>query len=192
MSWKDFSDAEEQTGDVIPHGTIAKVRLKIRPGGYNDANMGLTGDIATRSDNTGAIYLDAEYTVMGGKFAKRKVWSLIGLHSPKGPKWQAMGRAFIRAALESARGIAPDDTSERAMKARQINSLQDLDGLEFVAKIDVEKADEGSGYDDKNKINTVIGVKHKDYAAHMGGAAPAANTPAPAPASAANTPAWAQ
>lgn len=192
MSWNDFSDAEEQTGDVIPHGTIAKVRLKIRPGGYNDANMGLTGDLATRSDNTGAIYLDAEYTVMGGKFNKRKVWSLIGLHSPKGPKWQAMGRAFIRAALESARGIAPDDTSERAMKARQINGLHDLDGLEFVAKIDVEKADEGSGYDDKNKINTVIGVKHKDYAAHMNGTAPAANTPTAAPTQQAAAPAWAQ
>ena len=33
-SWTDFNDAESQ--NVIPKGTIAKVRLTIRPGGYND------------------------------------------------------------------------------------------------------------------------------------------------------------
>lgn len=195
MSWMNFGDAEEQTGgDVIPNGTIAKVHMKIRPGGYDDPAKGWTGGYATRSDNTGAIYLDCEYTVIGGKYNKRKVWSLIGLHSPKGPKWEGMGRSFIRAALESARGIKPQDASDTAMKARQISGFSDLDGLEFVAKIEVEKADEGSEYSDKNKINTVIPVTHKEYAAHMNGTAPVANNPAPqasAPAASGSVPAWA-
>lgn len=196
MSWNDFSSAEEQSsGDVIPNNTLAKVVLKIRPGGYNDAAMGLEGDIATRSESTGAIYLDCEYTVIGGKYNKRKVWSLIGLHSPKGPKWEQMGRSMIRAILESARGIAPNDTSEKAMKARTITSLSDLNGLEFVAKIEVEKAEAGSQYGDKNKINTIIPVTHKDYAALMNGQAAPEQSAAPqaAPAATAGAlPAWAQ
>lgn len=196
MSWMNFSDAEEQTatGEVIPHGTIAKVALKVRPGGYDDPAKGFTGGYATRSDNTGAVYLDCEYTIIGGKYNKRKVWSLIGLHSPKGPKWEQMGRSFLRAALESARGIKPSDASDQAMKARQINGFGDLNGLEFVVKIDVEEAEAGSGYDDKNKINNVIPVGHKDYAAVMNGQeAPASAPPkAAAPAASSSVPAWAQ
>lgn len=198
MSWMNFSDAEEQSsGDLIPEKTLAKVHMKIRPGGFDDPSQGWTGGYATRSDKSGAVYLDCEFTVIGGKFNKRKIWSLIGLHSPKGPEWSQMGRSFIRAALESARGVKPQDTSEQAMKARQIAGFADLDGLEFTVRIDVEKAAEGSGYDDKNKINTVIPVTHKEYAALMSGqgAAPnhaAANVAQASQAQSSSLPAWAQ
>lgn len=195
MSWMNFNDAEEQTGgDVIPHKTLAKVHMKIRAGGYNDESKGWTDGVATRNEAKGSVYLDCEYTIIGGKYNKRKVWSLIGLHSPKGPKWEQMGRSFIRAALESARGIRPQDTSENAVKARQINSLAELDGLEFVAQIDVEKGE--GDYGDKNKINNVIPATHKDYAALMNGQEPSQQS-APAPANTQQsapsaTPAWAQ
>ena len=195
MSWTNFSDADEQTGgDTIPHKTLAKVRMKVRPGGYNDPTQGWTGGYATRSEATGAVYLDCEFTVVGGKYGKRKVWSLVGLHSPKGPKWEQMGRSFVRAALESARGIKASDASDLALKARQISGFADLDGLEFVAQIDVEKAEQGSDFGDKNKINNVIPVGHKDYAALMAETAPA-DTPHAAQSSAApaaGTPSWAQ
>lgn len=192
MSWMNFDTAETQSsGDVIPHKTLAKVHMKIRPGGYDDPSKGWTGGYATRSENTGAIYLDCEFTVMGGKYNKRKVWSLIGLHSPKGPKWEEMGRSFIRAALESARGIKPNDASDAAIKARQISGFADFDGLEFVAQIDVEEGQ--NGYDDRNRINNVIPATHKDYASLMGGTAPAETAPAPqqAAASGGGLPAWA-
>lgn len=192
MSWMNFDNAETQTtGDIIPHKTLAKVHMKIRPGGYNDPAKGWTSEYATRSENTGAVYLDCEFTIMGGKYNKRKVWSLVGLHSPKGPKWEAMGRSFIRAALESARGIKPSDTSELALKARQISGFADLDGLEFVVQIDVEEGQ--NGYEDRNRINNVIPVTHKDHAALMEGTAPVDTAPAaqqPANSGAA-LPAWA-
>jgi hypothetical protein len=35
------------------------------------------------------------------------MWSLIGLSSPKGPEWANMGRSFMKAILNSARGIHP-------------------------------------------------------------------------------------
>lgn len=195
MSWMNFNDAEQQTGgDVIPNKTLAKVHMKIRPGGYDDPAKGWTGGYATRSDNTGAVFLDCEYTIIGGKYNKRKVWSLIGLESVKGPKWGEMGRSMIRAILESARGIKPNDASEAAMKARQISGIGDLSGLEFVVQIDVEKAEEGSQYGDKNKINTIIPVTHKDYAALMNGEAPAQVSQAAqasTQAKASSVPAWA-
>lgn len=192
MSWMNFSDAEEQTsGDLIPHKTPVKVVLKIRAGGYNDPSKGWTGGFATQSDS-GAVYLDAEYTIIGGKYNKRKVWSLIGLHSPKGPKWEQMGRSFVRAMLESARGISPTDASELAMKARMINGFGDLDGLEFAAFVEVQKAEAGSGYDDKNIIQTVIPATHKDYAALMSGqGAPVGNSPVTQQQPKSSAPAWA-
>lgn len=195
MSWMNFNDAEEQTsGDLIPNKTPVKVSMKIRAGSYNDQGRGWTGGYATQADS-GAIYLDCEFTIMGGKYNKRKVWSLIGLHSPKGPKWEGMGRSFIRAALESARGINPTDASETATKARQISGLGDLDGLEFTAMVEIQKADPGSTYSDKNVIQTVIPCTHKDYAALMSGAG--TTTTASAAASSlgqqvkASAPAWA-
>lgn len=195
MSWMNFNTAEKSTTDLIPNKTPVKVYMKIRPGGYDDPAKGWTGGYATRKEETGAIYLDAEFTVMGGKYNKRKVWTLIGMHSHKGPKWEAMGREFIRAALESARGIRPDDVSEQAMKARQISGIADIDGLEFVAMVEVDPGKDG--YDDKNKIQKAIPVTHKDYAALMqgqGATAGAAGTlaqAAKAQAPASSKPAWA-
>lgn len=198
MSWFDLNSADEQSNsDIIPHKTPVKVRMKIRPGSYDDPSQGWTGGYATRSDKTGAVYLDCEFTIIGGKFNKRKVWSNIGLYSAKGPKWGEMGRSFMRAAVESARGIRPADASEQAMQARRISSFADLDELEFAAFVDVQKASTeqiAQGYsNDRNVIQNVIPVTHKDYAALMSGQAPAepAAQQASAPKTAAALPAWA-
>ena len=36
--WNDFNSAQSNT-NVIPKGTIAKVRLTLRPGGFDDASF---------------------------------------------------------------------------------------------------------------------------------------------------------
>lgn len=200
MSWNNFNDAEEQQSfDVIPHRTPVKVHMKIRPGGHDDASQGWTGGWATRSDKTGAVYLSAEFTVMGGRYNKRKVFSNIGLYSAKGPNWGNMGRSFIRAALESANGVKPDDASDRAMKARTINGLGDLNGLEFCAMVEVEKPSPeqvAAGYDDdRNVIQQVVGIGHKEYASLVGGGGDAPVSSGPVASAATNTaagnkPAW--
>lgn len=188
-AWNDFSDAPQQTYDLIPKGTVCKVHMKIKPGGYDDPAQGWTGGYATRSDKTGSVYLSPEYTVLSGPYAKRKFFKpLIGLYSPKGPEWGNQGRAFIRAALESARNVNPKSTDERAMKARQINGIADLDGLEFVVKIGIEEGNDG--YDDANTAAAVITPGHKDYAAAMEGVATAAPAAATAATPKANAPAW--
>ena len=166
MNWNDFNDAEQQTSfDLIPKGTLARVRMTIKPGGFDDAARGWTDGYATESFDTGSVYLAAEFVVLNGEYAKRKLWSNIGLHSPKGDAWANMGRAFIRAVLNSACGVLPSDQSPEAQNARRIASFSALDGIEFVARIDVEK---DSKNENRNVIKLAIEPDHKDYAALMG------------------------
>ena len=212
-NWADFNDAESQQSgfDLIPKGTVVPVRMTIKPGGHDDHSQGWTGGYATQSFETGAVYLAGEFIVTAGPFAKRKMWSNVGLFSQKGPTWGQMGRTFIRAALNSARNVMPQDNSAQAAAARRINGFSDLDGIEFVVRVDVEKDNRG---DDRNVIKTVVEPDHKDYGqwsaslhkASGGGqsgapaqaahriAAPAAPTPAPVsvPAAVTGKPSWAQ
>ena len=193
-NWTDFNDAEQQKSsyDIIPKGTIAKVRMMIRPGGYDDPAQGWTGGWATQSQTTGSVYLDCVFVVTEGQYAKRKIWGKIGLYSPKGPTWANMGRSLIRAILNSARGVHPQDNSPQAAAARRIDSFADLDGLEFVARIDIEQPNQG---EPRNVIRAAIEPGHPDYARIMGAQQTATATttqPAPTTQQRLSKPAWAQ
>jgi len=184
-AWNDYNDAKSNP-NLIPKGTLAKVRLSIRPGGFDDAGQGWSGGYATRG-GTGAVYLSGEFTVLEGPYAKRKIWTLIALYSPKGPEWANMGRSLIRGMLNSARGLSDKDVSPQAQSARRISGFADLDGLEFVARMDVGTDTNG---DDQNEIRGAMTPNHKEYAQVMGrhaapaGYAPAASYPASVPTAA--------
>ncbi|MGA3772426.1 hypothetical protein [Ralstonia pseudosolanacearum] len=171
--WNDFNDAGRQVGfDLIPKGTLLKIRMTIRQGGFDDPSRGWTGGWATESEHTGSVYLAAEFVVLEGPYAKRKLWSMIGLHSPKGDEWANMGRAFVRAALNSARGVHPDDNTEPAQLSRRIRDFGELHGMEFIGRVDIELDSRG---DARNVIRQAVEPNHKDYAALMAGNAPPAN-----------------
>lgn len=210
-AWSDFNDAEaQQSGfNLIPKGVIVPVRMTLKHGGHYDASQGWSDGYPTQSNKSGAVYLAAEFVVTGGEYAKRKMWSNIGLYSPKGPTWTQMGRTFVRAALNSARNVLPPDSSPQAVAARRIQGFGDLDGIEFVVRVDIEKDDRG---DDRNVVKTAIEPDHPDYARVMGvpskvasgvvatvnppQAAPSlgstTQTPAPQRAPISGKPAWAQ
>ena len=115
MSWNDFNSADDQSGfDVIPKGTLAKVGMTIKPCGHDDASQGWAGGWATCSNTTGAVYLNCEFVVLEGKYARCKIWSLIGLYSAKGRDWATIGRAFIKGILNSSRGVFNKDNSPAA------------------------------------------------------------------------------
>jgi hypothetical protein len=77
--------------------------------------------------------------------------------------------------LNSARGISGKDVSPQAQAARRIAGFADLDGLEFVARIDIGADTDG---DDKNEIRSAVTPDHRDYAQLMGGI-PAGAPPVP-------------
>jgi hypothetical protein len=68
--------------------------------------------------------------------------------------------------LNSARGFSEKDDSAAAVEARQLNSFAELNGIEFVARIDVEENQETG--EDRNVIKTALTKDHKDYAGHSG------------------------
>ncbi|WP_342270490.1 hypothetical protein [Rickettsia endosymbiont of Orchestes rusci] len=167
MSYYDFNTATNQANfDLIPKGTIAKVNLRIKRGGYNDAESGWTGGYATKNDISGAIYLDCEFTILSGEYAKRRVWSMIGLYSEKNNnRWGEIGRSFIRSILNSARGFSDKEDSEYAKYARKINNFGDLENLEFfITRIDIEVDQSGN---EKNVIKVALDPYHKDYVKFM-------------------------
>lgn len=182
MNWNDFNSATEQNPyDLIPRNTLVKVRMVIKPGGYNDESQGWTGGYATRNDK-GSVYLNCEFIVLEGPYAKRKISSLMGLYSPNGSEWASRGRSFIRGILNSARGISSQDNSSKAQDARRINSFADLNGLVFVGKVDVSEDRHG---DSRNELRIAITPDNKGYTTIMMGQQGAQAAPAPY-----NKPSW--
>lgn len=149
----DFNNAEPQREmGVIDDGTVAICQINVRPGNAGE------GGWLKRSKNGDSMGLDIEFTVCEGPFAKRKFWSFMVLEGVTDGHQKAadISASRIRAILESARGVRPDDTSPEARAARTLNDFSELDGLRFIAKIGIEKAEEGSRYKDKNVLDAAI------------------------------------
>ena len=156
-----FNDAESQNSfELIPANTIAKARLVIKAG--NDQN----DPFVTKGKNGHTSYLNCEFIILEGRYAKRKVFDKIGLAGSD--VWVNMGKARIRAILESAKGINPKDMSEIAMAARKINSFEELNGLDCVIKIGIERDKQGQ-YQDKNRVAAIITPEHISYNEYMNG-----------------------
>lgn len=148
----DTNTAQKQKGfDLIPNGTVASVVLNLR--GLKDTK------------NADGEMLDCEYTVSSGDFSTRKIWelSMIRGNGSEGHTTAvdiAMSR--LRALLESAFAIESEDESEEAQEARIIENWTDIDGLEVLVKIGIEKSKD-SQYPDKNRIVAFIGPDSKDW-----------------------------
>jgi hypothetical protein len=189
----DFNNAGEQRSlDVIPADTICTLQLTIRRGGAGDDGW------LKRAADGASEGLDCECTVVDGKYAKRKLWQLYTLHgtTPGHAEAGEISRNTLRAILESARGIRPDDKSEAAQNARKVSSWADFDGLRFVARLGVRPPRDG--YQAKNTILAVITPERQAWKQPeqisaktvTGGAASAPASTSP-PANAIARPQWA-
>lgn len=175
----DFNGAETQDAafDLIPANTLARVALTLRPGGAGPEGW------LTQSRSSSALYLNTEAVVLEGPYARRRIYTRIGFRGkdaggPGDDTYANRGRALIRGILESAHRIKTGDTSETARAARMIRSLGALNGLEFAAKIGVEKDRNDPEDSGRNVIKAAIGPDHGQYLALMGTApAPAAAGP---------------
>jgi hypothetical protein len=200
----DFSDVEpQQSSDLIPDGTFAKVTMTIRPGGVDgptEVDKGLLK--ASTTPGSDVLSLDGELTVVEGRHARRKFWHNFtvagGKVDEKGASigWNISKRTF-RAMIDSALGLDPDDNGEEAKAKRRLRGLADLDGISFVAKITVEPNNDPR-YQDQNKLDRPVLPNEKEWRAVMNGeeVAPSPSRPrsggsAPRNAPAAAKPAWA-
>jgi hypothetical protein len=154
----DFNDAPDQkTFDLVADNTIATLQLTVRPG-----NAGAGGWLR-RSKDGGSEALDCVITVVGGPQDKKKFYELMTVAGTTEGHGKAgdITSAKIRAILESARGIKPDDKTPQARQARGIESFGDLDGIRFVGKVTIEKGKDG--YRDKNRLLEVITPDRQEW-----------------------------
>jgi hypothetical protein len=198
----DMNDvAPQQSGDLIPDGTFAKVTMSIRKGGVDgmsEVDRGLLK--SSNQPGSDVRMLDAEFTVAEGPFARRKFWQNFTVQGGKlDEQGQSVGwkisKSQFRAMIDSALGLNPEDMSEAAKAKRVLRGLSDLDGITFVAKIQVEP-NRNPAYKDANKLDHVVLPTAPEWQKVMAGdviPAQPSNRPRPsaaAPVSAA--PAWGQ
>jgi hypothetical protein len=166
--WNNFNDAEEQMSyELIPHKTIAKVKLMLKKG--NHVTQEFPDGYATLSKAGTSIYLACEFVILSGEYEHRKVWSNIGLCNmnsrlgTEGDRYADIGRSMIKAILNSARGLHSKDKSPEAEKQRQIKSFAELDNLQVVAEITIND----KGDQPRNEIKTIITPDHARYSEFM-------------------------
>jgi hypothetical protein len=184
----DYTDAPPPRDlDLIPPGTIATIAMHIRAGGVGEDGM------CKRSKTGECEMLDAEFTLSDGQHKGRKFWEYWILDGETdGHKQMAdANRGTLKAILDSALGLKPDDASSQARAARTV-SLKQFEGVTFIGKIGVKKGEpknDGTNevWSDKNILASVITPDKKDWHPveppppfNGGGAAAAAAPSAPA------------
>ena len=160
----DYSDAPPARDlELIPHGTTATLVLHPRPGGVGEDGM------LKRTRAGDAEMLDCELVVADGPHAKRKFWERWILSGTTAGQAQAaeIARSTLKAILDSALGLKPDDLSPQARAARTV-SLKQFEGMSFIGRIGIEKGrprNDGSGenWPDKNVLAAVVTPDKREW-----------------------------
>jgi hypothetical protein len=141
-------DFSNYSGDLIRAGTIAAVVMRVIFGDGVDG-------VLTPTKNGDAQLLKAEFTILEGEFAKRKLfasWLVMG--STDGQKSMAERYlAMLKRIIASAKYLDPNDKSPETI-AKYKMEYRDFDGLRFLAEIGVEAGKDG--FEAKNVITRVI------------------------------------
>jgi hypothetical protein len=184
----DFNTAGEQrTFDVIPANTIVTLQMMINRGG-----VGPDGWLTQAADGA-SENLDCVFIVPDGQFAKRKLFQKFTLHGERPGHAEAgeISRNTLRAIIESARGIRPDDKSEVANAARKLKGYGDFDGLRFIARLGVRPPKDG--YAAKNTLLEIITPERQNWTRpEQIQTNSTSSAPAAPPANAVARPQWAE
>jgi len=161
------NDSNQNEFELIPAGTVARVILTMKRG--TEVIPDYSTQPMFKQGQTGTKWLECEFTVVGGKYDRRKFWQNIMVDGGKinpesGMPWcKEIGIRTFRDIINSTFGLDPNDTSPEAAMKRKVNDLNVLDGAEFCVKIAVEKGT--NGYADKNKMMVALTTNSKEYIA---------------------------
>jgi hypothetical protein len=168
-----YNDADDQADrSVIPNGKY-QLKVAIKRGGH-----GPDGMLRLAAKNLRGLMLECTYTVVNpAEHAGHKIKDYITvafdetdsidlppIESGKLENYRTsvrMGRARVKAILNSAFGLDPDDKSEAAQAKRNIDNHGALTGLVFWGEIDTKPA--ANGYGPKNSLYRVIVPGDDDY-----------------------------
>lgn len=144
----------------IPANNLIRNMIRIKKGGYDDPSKGWTGGYATKNPSTGSVYLNCEFTVTEGEFKGRKYFSLIGLHSEKGPTYGNIGLSQMRSIIDSANELKEDDDSSQAIAIRKDFDFEMLDGLEFWS---ISKIGKDNNSQPRNELGKIVTPDSKEW-----------------------------
>ncbi len=173
----DFNKAEEQKefNGPIPAGSIVKLKMHIE-----SPDKGMVSDIdpnlQVSKTNSKNHYLKTKMVVQSGTFEGCSFFSNFVLTGSE--KASKISMSKLRAILEAARGIMPDDFSPIAEEARRIAGFKDLDSFEFPAKIGIDTPEKGDLYINNN-LKTIITPDKEAYQTVMAGGEIISESPIP-------------
>jgi hypothetical protein len=156
----DLNDTESQRS-LVPPG-VYQLKAAVILGGSGDDG------VLKLAKNGCSLMLQLECTVTQGNHKGRIVRDYItvaldenGLApAPQAEKLDKLrtsvriGRNKVRAILDSAYGLDPNDTSETAQAKRRLQSYDDLNELVFWAQLEERPA--GNGYGPSNNIDFIV------------------------------------
>lgn len=158
----DLNEASEQkdmgSGNVIPPDSVVMLKLSIRqPGEFAVGSH----PALTITKNGKGEYLGVDVSVVGGTYEGRKWVEAINVKNDNDTAVK-IGMAMLRAIVEAARGIKPQDQSPQAAAQRRLaNDFWDFDGMVFPAKIGCEESQDGNYMN--NKIRMIITPDKPEY-----------------------------
>jgi hypothetical protein len=189
MTAFDYSDASDPVDyELVPDGLVATVQARVRQG---------DSAVLKYSKDGRSQLLDLEFILVDTKHAKMKFWQnlLIDGETDGHKQMGERSKSLLKAALDSAHNLKPDDRSPEARAKRKME-FSDFDGLRFLVKIGIEKGkkkDDGSYYKDRNIIAMVITPDKPGYHPVEQSGSPSGGSSLPAaPAAPVVKPKWAQ
>lgn len=170
----------QQGGGLVPPGSRVLVRLGLM---YPDsASLGHTYPLMA-SGASSPEYLACTLEVLSPGFRGRRFrhWFLVnGAATPAQRAAMDLARRQIRALIEAACRIRPDDDSPRAMQARIVRAWTDLEGLEFPVVTGVARC---SGRDGRvclvNTLEAIVTMRDPDFACLRDGGERISGAPLP-------------
>lgn len=148
---------------VIPEGTY-RCEIEVIDGGAGD-DRSLTVSAAGF-----LLFLKTHVKVLSGKYRGTVIFDQINVEIDKKPprdkaanyeKAVEMGQARVRAIVEGAYGIKPNDDSRRARPQRKLEGWGEIDGLKVWARIGIKPA--SGGYSERNEVQSIVRPGDEDW-----------------------------
>mgnify|MGYP003113840576 FL=1 len=188
-------DSNSGEFELIPNNTIARAVLTLQGGDTQIPEFGQGTFFKSSSAGKRSKWLPLEFTIVGGGHNGRKVWHRLFVDGDKMndqknmPIAKEIGLRTMRAIIESARNIDPNDNSPEAQQGRELNSIEQLNGMELCIKIGIEEGT--NGYADRNRMIAPLTPNASGYIVGNSKNVAQTNT-ATEPTTSSNVPSWAK
>ena len=142
------SSGSNEPLQLIPDGTVVRGVLMFQGGDQMMPEFSQSAMFFKKSAHTSAVWMPIEMTIVGGQFDKRKVWQNIFVHGDAideasgVSKARLIGLDTIRKIINSGHNLTATDMSPEAQAKRQINGVEELQGLEVCFVIGIEKSND--------------------------------------------------